>query len=175
MSDSRSVFVLNAGARMCDDTLLRWLDGHPRIRRIRVYSPQHVDRLAQLLAPRQVDALGNENIPSTAQGPSRSLLRLAGSIGRYDTIIVLCVDDDQVTTGRAPFRIIGEILFSRSLVLIGPHTATHWPGGWGLLRPQRARELATLAALGAFSVLTTTITLTVVMADELLHRVRMGR
>ncbi len=92
------------------------------------------------------------------------------AVGRYGTIIVLCVSDEQVIHGHTPFRVLGEMLFSKRIVLIGPQVVKDWRGGFGIFYPRRAWELAALVVVAVVSVVTTITTLTIVALYDVLSR-----
>src|SRR5205085_4148451 len=151
-----------------------WLDDRAGEYRVAVLGPDNAAHLHGIVAPQSVFTVSCGRTPPTS--PLNAAWHyVIATVGRFDTVIVLCVNDDQVATGHAPLRLLGELLFSRTLVLIGPHSVKTWPGGPGLLHPRRAREVTALAAAGIMSVLTTTISLAAVALYEALIRMRIER
>src|SRR5438552_2986416 len=167
MPGSKSMMILNSWARMSYGTLKSWLDNHAGECRVAVLGSDNAAHLNSIVAPQSVLTLSCGRTPPTSplNAPWRHFI---AALGRFDTVIVLCVNDDQAATGHAPLRILGELLFSRTLVLMGPHSVKSWPGGTGLFQPGRAREVTALAAAGIMSVLTTTISLAAVALYEAL-------
>jgi hypothetical protein len=171
---SKSALILNSWARMSYSTLKSWLDDHAGEYRVAVLGPDNAAHLHSIVAPQSVLALSRGRTPPTS--PLNTAWRhFIAALGRFDTVIVLCVSDDQALTGHAPLRLLGELLFSRTLVLIGPHCVKTWPGGTRLFHPGRARDMTALAAAGIMSVLTTTISLAAVALYEALICVRLVR
>jgi len=168
MPATTSILILNSAARMSYNTLRQWLVEHEGEYRVDVLNQTHADALKGILASRSIQV-----VPRVPAG-SPLWRGFLSAMGRYDTILVLCVADDQVAEGHAPYRLLGESLFSASLVLIGPHTTKVWSGG-RILRPQRAREVAALAAAGIVSVITTTITLAAIVLYDIAHQTKIHR
>ena len=158
-----SVLILGSTARMSYGTMQSWLTEHASGYHVDVLDLTHAGVLTQILAPRSI------HVPPWVTNRLPLWCNFLSAIGRYDTILVLCVSDDQVAGGHAPFRLLGELLFSRSLVLIGPHLAKTWPGGREALRSQRVREVAVIVTAGVLSVVTTVITLAAIVLYDALH------
>ena len=171
---SKSALILNSWARMSYGTLNAWLDDHAGEYRVAVLGPDNAAHLHSIVAPHSVCTLSCGRTPPTSPLNAAWPYFIA-TVRRFDTVIVLCVNDAQAATGHAPLRLLGELLFSKTLVLIGPHCVKTWPGGTGLFHPGRAREVTALAAAGLMSVLTTTISLAAVALYEALIRVRLVR
>jgi len=157
-----SALIVNVSATMAYSSLRCWLNAHEQVSRVDVLT------LRQLASPGEQ---APRALPAAAVvGPWEVVRRL----GRYRTILVLCVSDEQVSTGHAPFRIVGELLFSKRLLLVGPQLVKEWPSGRNLLDPPRAREVASLAGLGLLSVATSVMTLIIVALDDLIDGLREG-
>jgi hypothetical protein len=96
-------------------------------------------------------------------------------IRRYETIVVLCVGDDEVITGSTIHRMLGELLFSRRIVLIGPNAIQTWPGGYALFTLGRIREIVALAGACAVGLFTVMAILGAVLAEEAFMQLRRRR
>jgi hypothetical protein len=81
------------------------------------------------------------------------------------------VSDADATTGITVYRILGELLHSDRLVLLGPNVTREWPGGRRLITFKRARELTALAAAAAVAVATTAVALATVALQDVVMRV----
>jgi hypothetical protein len=169
MQRTKSALVLNLSARMSYGMLKRWMDDHAGLYRVEALSEEEAARPD--IAPQCLRVLPyrRRHHGSPLHMAWRTLI---STVGRYDTFLVLCVSDEQVSSGHALYRVLAELLFSRSLILIGPNCVASHPSGFGVLRPHRAREVTMLALVGFINVLTTTVALAAVTAYEALSNLR---
>jgi len=156
-------------------TLRRWIEGHREISSIVVYGQEDVKDLKALLAPQTVqgvpillDQLTSRPLDVFQQG-------FSSLVGRFDTIIVLCAADGEVTTGQTVYRILAEAFLSHHIVLIGPSLTQVWPGGRHIASLRRVRELAILLVTGGMGLAMTVIVLMTVALQGALIRLRLLR
>ena len=90
-------------------------------------------------------------------------------------MIVLCPDDEVARTGHTMYRLVGELLLSTRIVLIGPNIVQTWPGARGLVTPGRMRELAALCATAWVSLATTLAAFALIVLQDVLVRMRLVR
>src|SRR5438105_14538352 len=103
-------------------------------------------QLSRFLTPRDVYAATGYAELSGLNPLYVACWSLVTEFNQFDTILVLCFGDDEVLTGDTVYRLIGELLFGSRVVMIGPNATRAWPGGRGLLKAKRAREIVPLAA-----------------------------
>src|SRR5437588_6388546 len=98
MPGSKSALILNAWARMSYSTLKSWLDDRAGEYRVAVLGPDNAAHLHGIVAPQSVFTVSCGRTPPTS--PLNAAWHyVIATVGRFDTVIVLCVNDDQVATG----------------------------------------------------------------------------
>ena len=175
-SPSRATaLILNPSLHVSYGTLQRWSEEQAEDFSIAVHGQEFAKTLGALLAPRTVQVVP---LWPTARA-SRPLLApwqsYASLIRRFGVIVVLCATDDEVTTGHTVYRILGEMLFSDRIVLIGPRLMRVWPDGHGVLSRKRARELITLVGMMGMGLGMTAVALAALALQEALSRMRLWR
>ncbi len=168
---SSGVLLLNSSMQMSYNTLRRWIESRTDISYVRVYEQQNVDTIRQWLAPRMVQAIAGHRDTIA----SRIVLNnFTLSFGQYKFIIVLCLNDEDVMTGRTVYRVLAEALLSADIVLVGPTAIRIWPGGRKTpFYPKRMRELLILGVTSTLGLGTAGIALTMVALQEVLVRRRL--
>jgi hypothetical protein len=175
MPRAGSAFILCPSIQVAYGALRDWLRDHSEIVSIKVHSPESFTYLNSIVAPLRVDAVSKPP-HSQAFGPLRNLWQSSRVlVNRYSTVIVLCTTDDEATTGYTAFRILGELLLSDRIVLIGPSTARDWPGGRKLFTSTQVSEIATVAGAASIGLFTTAVMLAAVALQEVLMRTRIWR
>lgn len=165
-----SILVIRPSIQTSYDCLKRWLEAHDERVSVAVLGQASAEQLARVLAPRVVYAVPRlGRLLESGAMPGR-WWKVSLILNRYETVAVLCVGDGEVTTGYSAYRVLGELLFSDRVVLIGPTVTQAWPGGRGLFKPKRAREMATLALAVGIGVSTAAAVLAAIMAQEALSR-----
>jgi hypothetical protein len=172
ISRPKPILLLNAAAHMSHGSLRQWLQQHHEVDSLTVFGHGP----APLLDASALPGSNVQAVKKTIQPEIRRVTwqRLFFTIGTYDTIIVLCAGDDEVTAGYAPFRLLGEMLFSRRLILVGPTKIMDWPNGRGLIHPSRLREVLALVAAGILGLAAASLTMLAVSLSDLVNRVRMA-
>jgi len=172
ISRAGSAFILRPSIQVAHGALRNWLRDHSEIVSIEVHSSESFTHLNGIVAPLRVNAV-SQPPHSQAFGPFRNLWQSSRVlVNRYGTVIVLCTTDDEAATGYTAFRILGELLLSDYIILIGPSTARDWPGGRKLFTSTRISEIATVAAVASIGLFTTAVMLTAVALQEILMKVR---
>lgn len=155
-SRATSAIILRPSTPTAYGHLRSWLAGKHGLSSLAVLGDDRSGRLAQAIAPWPLREVGWRDF--------------ASAVNRFGTAIVLCVMDDEATAGATVYRLVGELLFSDRVVLLGPQASGEMPGGRGLARPRRLRELAALAGVAFVALSTTTVALTVILLQDAWER-----
>jgi hypothetical protein len=133
--------------------------------------------LASQLAVDHIATVGSDGFRSNSQVPAQSTHSLPHygllfAFNRFKTAVVLCVSDDEVETGSTLYRILGELVFSDHVILIGPSTMRVFPGGRGLLTRKRLGEFIALAGVIAAGLGVTIVAYAAMEAQDIYLRAR---